>query len=309
MQKATNHLLISLLTLFLGLSIESQAQSTARYTVSFTSVWNSSDHGTLPGNAHWSDLVGMTHNNNVKLWELGQLASVGIENVAENGVNTELNNEVNTAISNNNADQWLHEGFSPFAAISSATIMDILVSEDFPLISVVSMVAPSPDWFIGIDSFSFLDVSNNWKDSVTIDMFVYDAGTEEGTGYSTSNSASSPHIPIFSRTNITPFNSEKIGTLTITLEEVLSVNSTSLTEGITVFPNPVRESLTISNNSNQELDSVVVYNLLGQEVKRIESFPSSTNIMINRGDLRSGLYLVNLTSTNGQSLVKKVLFE
>ena len=160
MHTNTKFLFLGLLFLFLVFPFQSPAQSTARYTVSFTSVWNSTDHGTLPGNAHWSDLVGMTHNSNVKLWELGELASVGIENVAENGVNTNLNMEVNMAIANNNADQWLQEGFSPFAAISSATIMDILVSEDFPLLSVVSMVAPSPDWFIGIDSFSFLDGSN-----------------------------------------------------------------------------------------------------------------------------------------------------
>lgn len=309
MHTNTKFLFLGLLFLFLVFPFQSPAQSTARYTVSFTSVWNSTDHGTLPGNAHWSDLVGMTHNSNVKLWELGELASVGIENAAENGVNTNLNMEVNMAIANNNADQWLQEGFSPFAAISSATIMDILVSEDFPLLSVVSMVAPSPDWFIGIDSFSFLDGSNNWKDSVTIDMFVYDAGTEEGSGYSTSNTASSPHVPIFSRTNITPFNSEKIGTLSITLEEVLSVNSASLVDGLKIFPNPVKNTLSISNNSSEELESITIFNMLGQEVKRIESFPEVGTIKIERGALESGLYLVNLTSTTGQSLVRKVLLE
>ena len=309
MHTNTKFLFLGLLFLFLVFPFQSPAQSTARYTVSFTSVWNSTDHGTLPGNAHWSDLVGMTHNSNVKLWELGELASVGIENVAENGVNTNLNMEVNMAIANNNADQWLQEGFSPFAAISSATIMDILVSEDFPLLSVVSMVAPSPDWFIGIDSFSFLDGSNNWKDSVTIDMFVYDAGTEEGSGYSTSNAASSPHVPIFSRTNITPFNSEKIGTLSITLEEVLSVNSASLVDGLKIFPNPVKNTLSISNNSSEELESITIFNMLGQEVKRIESFPEVGTIKIERGALESGLYLVNLTSTTGESLVRKVLLE
>ena len=307
MKTITNYLQLSILLLFVLFSFNSQAQSTARYTVSFSSVWNETDHGTLPGNAHWSNLVGMTHNSNVKLWELGQLASTGIERVAENGINTDLNNEVNTAISNNNADQWLQEAFSPFAAISSATIMDVLVSEDYPLLSVVSMVAPSPDWFIGIDSFSFLDGSNNWKDSVSIDMFVYDAGTEEGTGYSTSNSPSSPHVPIFSRTNITPFNDKRIGILTITLEEVLSVETVPFSEGVTVFPNPVRDLMSISNSSNSELESIVVYDVLGNEIKRISDISNSRRVDIQRGELQAGLYLINITNSNGQSLVKKVL--
>ncbi|NNK86777.1 MAG: sporulation protein SpoOM, partial [Flavobacteriaceae bacterium] len=155
-----------------------QAQSTARYTITFTSTWNSTDHGTLPGTAHWSDLVGTTHNSGISFWNLGELASPGIENVAELGNNTAFNSEVNTAISGGTADQWLESPFSPFAAISSATLTNMVVSSDFPLLTLASMVAPSPDWFVGLSGYSLIDGSNNWKTNMTLDMFVFDAGTE-----------------------------------------------------------------------------------------------------------------------------------
>ena len=61
------------------------AQTTVTYEIKFQSVWNATDHGTLPGSAHWSNLVGATHNDQVTFWEIGQLASPGIEDVAELG--------------------------------------------------------------------------------------------------------------------------------------------------------------------------------------------------------------------------------
>ena len=71
------------------------AQSKASYTVSFTSVWDTETNDpvkgnstmTLPVNAHWSDLVGATHNSSSRLLEMGNLASLGIKNVAEVGSN------------------------------------------------------------------------------------------------------------------------------------------------------------------------------------------------------------------------------
>ena len=101
------------------------AQSAATYDINFTSTWNSSDHGTLPGNAHWSNLVGANHNSNISFLEMGGTATTGIENVAEAGSNTVFNSEVQSAINAGNAEQWLNQSFAPFAAISSAALSEI----------------------------------------------------------------------------------------------------------------------------------------------------------------------------------------
>lgn len=53
-------------------------------------------------------------------WQLGELASLGMEIVIELGSNGTSNNEVNAAITNA-ADQWLQTGFAPFAANGVAT--------------------------------------------------------------------------------------------------------------------------------------------------------------------------------------------
>ena len=306
MKKATLAFIFLLSTLSICL-----AQSSATYDISFTSTWNASDHGTLPSNAHWSDLVGVNHNNNITFWELGGLASAGIEDVAEIGVNTAFNSEVQSAITDGNAQQWLQQSFSPFAAISSATLSDIVVSEDYPLLTLVSMIAPSPDWMIAVNGLNLWDTSNNnWKETFTVDLFPYDAGTEEGYSYATSNSATVPQQGISSISGVAPypFNSEKIGTLTITLKSTsLSVGEFNDRTSVNLYPNPnTTGKLTIRNVN--AIDGISIYDVLGKNVKQLNAKNSSENLeTIDISDLKDGVYIVKLTHSSGATETKRLI--
>ena len=90
---------------------------------------------------------------------------------------------------------------------------------DHHLVSVASMLAPSPDWFVGLSSFSLLK-DGSWIDNITLDIRVYDAGTEQGDGFSRGNAASDPHeviCPLTTPSADTDFNNggPKVGTITI----------------------------------------------------------------------------------------------
>jgi len=311
MYTTTNTFKFTYLFLLLLFTTFSFAQSSARYTVTFTGLWNSMDHGMLPSNDHWSPLVGTTHNSNVTFWEVGQLASPGIEDVAEIGDSDDLFLEIDAAILNGDAGvaiNELNEGFNPNEAMGTSIIMDIIVSEDFPLLTLITMIAPSPDWFAGINSFSLLDGSNNWKTIIPpIDMFPYDAGTEDGMGYSTDNSSTSPQALILSRAGVTPFNNQPVGTLTITFEELLSVETESFQNSIRISPNPASDVIRISNNSTSTLNAIYIYDIVGNLVHKIDSNISGNTISIQRNELGSGLYLVNIMSENGQSITKKLI--
>ena len=87
-------------------------QSTANYNITLTNYWNASDHSigtTFPSsNAHFSKLVGVNHNDNVTFLQMGNTATLGVENIAELGSNNEFkNNEVQPAIDTNNAEQYI----------------------------------------------------------------------------------------------------------------------------------------------------------------------------------------------------------
>lgn len=285
------------------------AQSAATYDINFTSTWNSSDHGTLPGNAHWSNLVGANHNSNISFLEMGGTATTGIENVAEAGSNTVFNSEVQSAINAGNAEQWLNQSFAPFAAISSAALSDIVVSEDFPLLTLVSMIAPSPDWIIAVNSLNLWDASmNNWKESFIVDLFPYDAGTENGFGYSGNNSETNPRGVI---TNIAggtnyPFNTAKIGTLTITFKSTtLSVDDFDTMKAIKIFPNPANTGQ-ITFNNVQQLSQITIYDILGKNVKTV-SINNSNDEIVDISNLNKGMYIAKLINNSGAVESRKLI--
>jgi len=57
------------------------------------------------------------------------------------------------------------------------------------------MIAPSSDWFVGVSGLSLRE-NDQWLGQVSVDLYAYDAGTEEGSGFSLNNSATSPHEAI-----------------------------------------------------------------------------------------------------------------
>lgn len=296
-------------SLFFLVSLFSYSQSIAIYEITFTSVWNASDHGTLPTNPHWSDLVGTTHNSAAKFWELGQLATPGIKDVAEEGNNVNFNSEVTTAINAGNANEWLLQGFSPFAAISSATLSGVEVFEDKPLLTLVSMIAPSPDWFIGISDFSLLDTNGDWKTNVSIDMFPYDAGTDDGSSYESLNAPSTPPVPISSLINTYSFNDQKIGTLTITLTSVLSVeDEIAESSKISAYPNPANDHITLTNLAANQIQQIEIFSILGNLVSSQTIAPTKEQHTINTSAYHSGIYFIKLRSgNNNQTITRKVI--
>jgi hypothetical protein len=298
-----------LLFLFvLLIAVEVFSQSSATYDFTFQSTWNAAEHSSIPSGAHWSDLVGATHNTTNEFVQLGENATLGIKNVAEFGDNSAFENEVNLAITDEKADQWLQQGFAPFAAISSAALVDIEVTEDFPLVTLVSMVAPSPDWFIAVNSLNLRNESNDdWRDTFTIDVFTYDAGTDNGTNYSSPNSANSP-VPV-SMINGFPINGFKMGTLTVTLKSVLSVETPEFSNVIKLYPNPSNGLIAINNNTSRILSSIRVYDILGNQVKVILLKTNTIRNTIDLTNLTNGIYLARIASVDGQVKTQKLIIK
>jgi len=109
-----------------------------------------------------------------------------------------------------------------------------MVTQSFPLVTVTSMLAPSPDWFVGVSGLSLLDGTNNWKNREEVELFVYDAGTDSGTNYNSGNSNTSPKENI-RRIEESPFlvsgTVKSVGTFVFELKSrmTVDVNSSSVT--------------------------------------------------------------------------------
>ena len=290
------------------------AQSRASYTISFTSVWDTETNDpingnstlALPNNAHWSNLVGATHNNSARLLEMGSMASLGIKNVAEFGSNGELMNEVQALMMAGDADQFLQVGFDDFAARTTATLSNIEVSSNFALLSLVSMIAPSPDWMIAVDGINLRD-GNTWVNEIILPLFPYDAGTDSGMFYTSPDQATTPNFePISVLINEGPFNAKPIGTLTVTLNQVLSVDTQNVTE-VSLYPNPSKGKMTIKTSNSNTLDQALVYDILGKQVASFQNSTSNDELQMDLTNLNNGVYLVKLVLEDGSLSTKKVI--
>ena len=161
----------------------------------------------------FSGLIGGTHAATVTFWAEGSLASDGIKNMAELGKKTPLDSEVEAAIQAGIADGLLWGGGISPSPGSVELTFDVNV--DFPLVTLVSMIAPSPDWFVGVSSLSLLE-EGSWVNSVVIELFAYDAGTDSGVMYTSPNEATDPRANA-SRIIVSPFDvASPLGTFTFT---------------------------------------------------------------------------------------------
>ena len=166
---------------------------TARYRLTWKATWSNTTHPTnFPGGAHFSDLYGATHNSGITFWEPGGLATTGIKNMAERGSNTALRNEIQAAIGSGSAET-LVDGFSIQSPGQTSVTFD--VSQSHPLATFVCMIAPSPDWFVGVHGLPLFE-NGAWVAKKTVALQAYDAGTDSGTNYTSSNLATNPAEPI-----------------------------------------------------------------------------------------------------------------
>ena len=288
---------------WLALGGEAAAQSTATYEVTFEGLWSATTHPQgFPPNPHFSGLIGATHDSTVTFWAMGEAASTGIKNMAELGTKNALRDEVNAAIQQGSAEAVLDGSF--IGRSPGVVRLTFNLSEAYPRVTLVSMIAPSPDWFVGVGGLSLL-AQGGWIDTLTVDLFVYDAGTDSGTSYTASNQATNPSEPI-ARIETVPFliNDQvpAVGTFTFVLQDVATaveddlpdLPETHVLSG--AFPNPFTPqtafSLTVRRSQNVR---IALYDLTGRRVDTLFDglLQAGTphRSMIESNGLPSGVYV------------------
>jgi hypothetical protein len=162
----------------------------ARYVVTFNSTWSQQTHPTdWPDNAHYSGLIGGTHSSRVVFWQDGQSASPGIQAMAERGRKSPLDAEVMAAIAAGHA-QFLLSG-ADLGVSPGVVSLEFEIGVNFPLVTLVTMVAPSPDWFVGVTGMPLL-VSGQWVDETVATLYPWDAGTDSGVSFESDDLRTSP---------------------------------------------------------------------------------------------------------------------
>ena len=171
------------------------AANTATYRITFDADWTAVRHPVQypTAVAHFSDLIGAVHNEQVIFFEPGQIATDGVEFMAETGGTLLFSTEINESIQNGSALSLI-EGSGINNGTGQASV-EVNVTLDYPQITITSKITPSPDWFVGLHNFALHD-GVSFIDGAIVDAIAYDSGTDSGVTYTSIDADTQPRDPI-----------------------------------------------------------------------------------------------------------------
>ncbi|XP_017839968.1 spondin-1 [Drosophila busckii] len=166
----------------------------AKYELTFEGKWSRHTHPKdFPANSwrtRFSDIIGASHTIDYRFWQYGELASEGLREVAEHGSTRTLESELK--------DQSDHirtiikaRGIA-YPNVTGKTFAVFRVDSNHHLISLVSMVDPSPDWIVGVSGLELCLPNCSWVENKIHNLYPWDAGTDSGPSYM---SADQPQVP------------------------------------------------------------------------------------------------------------------
>ena len=178
--------------------------------------------------------------------------------------------------------------------------MEITATEAHPLITLVTMIAPSPDWFVGTESLNLRDASGAWQSEITVPMYAWDAGTDSGTGYTSGNANTNPQAPITTIETV-PFvvggTLTPLGTMTLTLQSVVNTEDAPVAaSSLHVWPQPMSNSGTVGLTMAASGDAEVsLFDVRGRRVRTLHTGPLASgdiSIALDARGLAAGVYVL-----------------
>ncbi|KAE8749985.1 hypothetical protein FOCC_FOCC003109, partial [Frankliniella occidentalis] len=179
----------------------------AKYEVTFEGLWSRHTHPKdFPAD---SDVIGASHDVEYRFWEYNGMASEGLKQVAERGTTRALETELK-AESDHIRTIIKARGIS-YPNVTGKTFAVFRVDQKNHLMSLVSMIDPSPDWIVGVSGLELCLPNNSWVDHAKINLYPFDVGTDSGLTYIAPDQPTIPQEPIrkmsssFPNTDASPF--------------------------------------------------------------------------------------------------------
>jgi len=152
----------------------------AVYAVTFTGTWNSTSHPIdFPASPGFSEFVGLSHKAGLDLFEINHVCTKGIESMAELGQLDQLRSEIEGSITAGDALEMFNMNGT---GNEGSTAGQISVNTLNSTITLVSMIIPSPDWFISAKNVELFE-NGDYVQSKSVVVEAFDAGTDSGTTF------------------------------------------------------------------------------------------------------------------------------
>lgn len=183
----------------MGRATPVQAGSTmdgaATYTVVVKSTWTKANHpveypaaGAISG-PHFSGIIGASHDSTYALFAAGAMPTPGLEKLSEEGKHSPLDEEIRAAIGGGHVGALFSSG--PLRDFADSIVTTLQVDAAHPAVSFVGMIAPSPDWFFGASNVTLRE-NGQWAASRTLQLYAFDAGSDDGATYKAADVDANP---------------------------------------------------------------------------------------------------------------------
>ncbi|CAB0019554.1 unnamed protein product, partial [Nesidiocoris tenuis] len=158
----------------------------------------------------------MSHDKRWSLFSVGRSVSPQVKLFAESGRWEETGRWEAENRWEDEAGSWAAEGGQggtsgildqftapPVPQGQGRTEAQLFLDGNHSRVSLMSRIIPSPDWFVGLDSFQ-LCVDSSWLDTITIEVDPLDAGTDNGFTFTAPNWVTEPQGVVYRITSRFP---------------------------------------------------------------------------------------------------------
>lgn len=170
----------------------------AKYEVTFEGLWSKETHPKdFPKSEwllHFSDIIGASHSADYRVWEQGGYASNGLEQVAKWGSPRTLESELKGESSHIRTIIKARGLWQP--NVNGKTFAIFRTDKRNHLVSLVSMIGPSPDWLVGVSGLELCEANCTWVGRKEVLLYPWDAGVDSGASYESPDTPTSPKEPI-----------------------------------------------------------------------------------------------------------------
>lgn len=164
-----------------------QPRSSMRYEVMFVPCWNPATNPFEYPITHGkkgllTPAIGASHNESFTIFCAGTTPTPGLERLSEMGKHDPLDKELAAARRDGKVGEIIRFAEGSPGPVHPAVSTSFTVDERHSKVSLVGMIAPSPDWFYGVSSVD-LRQEGDWITSLSVPAYAWDSGGDGGTTY------------------------------------------------------------------------------------------------------------------------------
>ena len=171
----------------------------------------------LPDDTTFGSVAFAMHGSSVSFFQEGEATSAGLKAFAETGATDLLVAEF--AASSATASTYPRQGEGgtfPQTAEQAQTFASNRATRGWSNLTFLASLSESPDWFVGARNIE-LRPGGVWIEELEVDLFAWDAGTDNGTDFDSADSPTDPPGDVTSLKGAARFSDTPIGTLTISM--------------------------------------------------------------------------------------------